>query len=476
MESARAAFERGAAGSPKRRAWIARRMREAIVERRREIAAIISLETGKTVAEAVLSDLIPTLEMLRYLESNTARVLRDKPVSTPLIFWRSRSIVQYRPRGVVLVIAPWNNPFQLSMIPAMTALSAGNAVILKPSEKTPQTAALIRDLFNRSGLEEGLMQTADGGADVAAALIEAAPDMIFFTGSSKSGAEIMRRAAAKMIPILLELGGKDAMVIFEDAKIERAVSAALYGAFAHAGQHCVSTKRIYIQKNVYSKFIEIFREKTRALAATSEWGKACDERAIQSAKSQIENALKLGATLSFPADLEKAGLLPTIVVNCAPEMSIMRDETFAPVVAVMSFETEEEGIRLANDSVYGLNASIWTEDERRAERVVRQIQTGNIFVNNVLVNIGNPHLPFGGVKMSGVGRYHGEEGLKAFCAETSVMICRNKGRDEPPWFPHDAAKEDMIDDLALLRYGKIGFWESIFKWFDLFRKWKGGRK
>lgn len=475
MATARTAFEKSAAAPPKERIFFISRLIQAIVERRREIASVISSDTGKTVAEAVLTDLIPTLEMLRYLEANTERVLRDRQVGTPLIFWRSRSFVQYRPKGIVLVIAPWNNPFQLSMIPAMTALAAGNAVILKPSEKTPKTAALIRDLFNQSGIEAGVMQVAEGGAETASRLIDAAPDMIFFTGSSRSGAEIMRRAAAKMIPVLLELGGKDAMLIFEDANLDRAAGAALYGAFAHAGQHCVSTKRIFIQKNIYSRFIERFIEKTRALAETNEWGRAADERAIQAAKAQIEDAVKRGASLLFPEVIEKAGQTPTIVANCAPDMAIMREETFAPVVGVMSLETEEEGIRLVNDSIYGLNASLWTEDERRAERVVRRIQTGNIFVNHVLVNIGNPHLPFGGVKMSGLGRYHGEEGLKAFCSETSVMICGNKGRDEPPWFPHDAAKEDMIDALAHLRYGKIGLWKSIFKWFNLFKKWKGGR-
>jgi len=451
------------------------RLISSIVRRRMKIAAVVASEIGKTVHEALLSDILPTLEMLRYLAANADWVLRDRPVKTPMIFRRCRSRILYRPRGVVLVIAPWNNPFQLSMIPVITALAAGNTVILKPSEKTPKTAQLIQDLFDQIGFNNDLFHVAQGGPETGGALIAAGPDMIFFTGNSKTGRIIAAQAAEKLIPAILELGGKDPMVIFEDADLERAARAAVYGAFAHAGQHCVSVKRLYVQKAVSSGFIALLEEQTRALSATDQWGRAGDQRAVDAAKIQIADALKNGASLSWPGDAQKAGTCPTIVTGCSPDMVLMREETFAPVLPVMTFETEEEGIRLANDSLFGLNASVWTRDLKRAGRVARQLLTGNLFVNNVLVNIGNPHLPFGGVKFSGMGRYHGEEGLKAFSVETSVMISNNREPDEPQWFPHDADRMSVTDDLILLRYGRIGFWKGLMKWIDLIKKWKGGR-
>jgi len=470
MDTARAASRtwRGVAAH-ERAARIGSLLRE-VFRRRNEIVRCVCSEAGKTAAEALLSDILPTLEMLRYLEHNAARLLRPRRVSTPLIYSSSASHVEYRPRGVVLVIAPWNNPFQLSVVPIAFALAAGNAVVLKPSERTPATGALTGELCQAAGLPNHEVQVARGGPEVAQALIAERPDLVFFTGGAEGGRGVLAAAAGQPTPVILELGGKDPMIVFADADRERAARAAVYGAFAHAGQHCVSIKRLLVEHTLYDAFLERVAEQTRALAATGDWGRVVDERAKAGAVEQVREALAAGARLVVPNDVTTAAAEPTLVADCTPTMRLMQEETFAPVLAAMSFLTEDEAVRRANDSPFGLNASVWSGDSERSARVVGRLDTGNVYVNNVLINTGNPHLPFGGVKASGFGRYHGPEGLRAFCVATSVMVDRSRRRTEANWFPHDDAKLETVDELIGLRYGNFGWLRRLRGWLRLLRR------
>jgi len=455
------------------RAAFVGRLRHEIVRSRDEVVQVVRSETGKTRAEVLLSDILPTLECLRYIERNAADVLRPRKVPTPFIFFRSSSRVHYRPRGTVLVIAPWNNPFQLSLVPVASALGAGNAVILKPSERTPETGRCIGRLCRRAGLKDDTLQVVPGAGDVAEGLIAARPDMIFFTGGTSNGRAALAAAAQYLIPVVLELGGKDPMLVFADADLDRAVQAAVYGAFAHAGQHCVSVKRLYVEESIYDAFLERLAAEIRSLAATEDWGRAMDDRALAHARQQIREAIEAGARLLVPDAEDRAARTPTLVSHADRSMRLVQEETFAPVLAAIPFRDDDQAVELANESPFGLNASVWSADLARAERVATRLDTGNAYVNGVLVNIGNPHLPFGGVKQSGLGAYHGPEGLRVFCKQTSVMTSRSHQRAEPGWFPHGQAKADAIDELIDLRYGERPWLGRIFGWVRLLRRLSG---
>ena len=458
---------------PRERAAHIGRLRAETCRVREEIVRCVCAETAKTPAEALLSDVLPTLEILRYLERNTARLLRPQKRPTPMVFRSSSSRVEYRPRGVVLVIAPWNNPFQLSLVPVASALAAGNAVVLKPSERTPHTGELVGRLCAEAGLGGRLVQVAAGGPEVAQGLIDGRPDMVFFTGGGRGGRAVLSAAATHLIPVILELGGKDPMLVFADADLARAARAVVYGTFAHAGQHCVSTKRLYVENSVYDAFLGQVAEATRALAATSDWGRVVDEAATPEARAQVREALASGARLLAPQREGEAGTVPTLVADATHAMRLVKEETFAPVLAAIAFATEDEAVRLANDSPFGLNASVWTRDRRRARRVVSQLETGNVYVNNVLINIGSPSLPFGGVKASGIGRYHGPEGLRAFCAKTSVMVCRSRRETEPHWFPHNADRLAVMDEVIDLRYSERGWLSRLRGWLRVLLRMRG---
>lgn len=469
MSAARDASREWRAVSPQGRAACIQALLRESLRARDDIARTVGREAGKTLFEALTTDLLPTLEMLRYLGRHAPAVLRPSRRPTPFLFAPAESRVEYRPRGVVLIIAPWNNPFQLALVPVASAIAAGNAVILKPSERTPATGELIGALHQSAGIMQGVLQVVHGGADVAEALIEAKPDMIFFTGGTAHGRSVMAAAARHLVPVILELGGKDPMIVFRDADVDRAVQAAAYAAFTHAGQHCVSVKRLCVEAPAYEGFLAKVAAETRRVAQASEWGKVQDEKTRANAHDQVVEALAQGARLITPDSPDRAGGEPTLVADATPSMRLMREETFAPVLAAMPFSDEDDAVRLANDSPYGLNASIWSGDAARCDRVVSRLESGNTFVNGALVNIGNPHLPFGGVKSSGIGRYHGPEGIRTFCAETSIMISRSKRRSDPVWFPHDEKRRRSVEQLMDLRYGDMGWFARMAGWVKLFR-------
>lgn len=445
-------------------------LRRELMDSRSSLVQCICRETGKTRAEALISDVLPTLEILQYLENSIVDTLSAVRRKTPFIYRSSHSRVEYHPRGVVLIIGPWNNPLQLCLVPAASALAAGNAVILKPSERTPETARLIGGLVARTGIDGAAFQVAPGAGNVAQRLVEAQPDMIFFTGGADNGRSVLRAAAEHIIPVVLELGGKDPMIVFADADIDRAVHAAMYGAYAHAGQHCVSTKRLYVETTIYDEFLRRLTDQNESFTDSPEWGHVVDEKALARAKDQIHEALAAGARLLFPDRSERAGVEPTLLADVDQSLDLMQEETFAPVLAAHRFDGADEAVELANDSPYGLNASIWSDDVDLCNRIASQLVTGNVVANNVLTNIGNPHLPFGGVNDSGIGRYHGPEGVRCFCRTTSVMISENSAEREPNWFPHDDDRVGMVEELINLRHGDQGLLERIKGWAKLI--WK----
>ncbi|HOX06203.1 MAG TPA: aldehyde dehydrogenase family protein [Planctomycetota bacterium] len=447
-----------------------RGLRLAAVDRLEPLLAAVQADTGKVRAEALMTDILPALEQMLCYERTAEQVLAPRRRPGSLLFPGAGASVQYRPFGVVLVIAPWNNPLQLSLLPAATALLAGNAVVVKPSERTPTVAAELRALFTAAGLAEPLVQVIEGGPDVAAGLVRARPDLVFFTGGAAGGRAVLRLAAEQCIPTIMELGGKDPMLVFADADLERAAAGAVYGAFAHDGQHCISVERLLVERPVCAEFARAVAAGAAGLSRGRDIAAELRPEAEVRALGRIAEALAGGARLLTPAPGGRPQL-PAVLVDVPLDSALMREETFGPVLPVAAFDGEDEAVRLANSCSLGLGASVWTSDQVRARRVADRLECGAVCINNVLVNAGHPALPFGGVKGSGFGRYHGPEGLLAFVQPQAVCEQTGRAGRELNWFPYGPDLEGITTDLIRLRYGRSpGLLARLSDWLSLGRR------
>jgi len=422
-------------------------VRKTIIDNLDNITETISLDTGKVETEALMADILPTLEQIKYYEKKAPEILKTEKRKTPKYFRKNKSIVQYDPMGVVSIISPWNYPFQLSMIPLMTALVAGNTVLLKPSENTPLVGEKIGEVLKDTDIGKNTVHILQGGKRVGEKLIEINPDKIFFTGSTEVGKEILKNAAESLIPTSLELGGKDPMIVHRDANLERASSAAVYGAFSNTGQICVSIERIYVHEKRYTEFLEKVKQKTKQLkigfGPDADIGPMTTKEQTEKVMEHIKDAEEKGAKIEIGGERKNQYIYPTILTKVKHKMKIMTEETFGPTMPIKKYGDLKNAIEQANQTKYGLNASIWTEDRKIAKKIQNKLQTGNIYINDTVKNIGNPSLPFGGVKQSGLGRYHGSEGLKTFSHTKSIMINKNK-KEELNWFPYTQDKQENI--------------------------------
>ena len=418
------------------------------------IVDMIMKVTGKVKTEVLLGEIYSVLAALRYYKKHAATILAPCPVHTPpLLFPQASAKFEYHPFGVVAIISPWNFPFQLTVLPLLTALISGNACIIKLSELSIPIGDLIIELFAKLNLPEGLIQQVIGDGIVGKQLITAKPDLVFFTGGLNAGRAVMATAAQHPIPVILELGGKDAMIVFNDAHLERAVNAALYGAFSNSGQVCVSIERCYVEKDSYIKFVELLNTAITTIKLGEDIGALTSLKQFEIIKSHYDDAISKGAKASSPLELNGRYLKPVLLWDITHDMKIMREETFGALLPVMAFNNEQQVIELANDTEYGLNASIWSCDIKKAERIAKQLQVGNWAVNDVIKNIGHAALPFGGVKNSGFGRYHGAEGLKQFTYTVSSLTSRNSLNKEPNWFPYSDTRYDELKGFIDLLFG-----------------------
>jgi acyl-CoA reductase-like NAD-dependent aldehyde dehydrogenase len=430
---------------------------EALGGRAREIEETIVAETGKPRTEALL-ELLTVTDQLRYYLKNASPFLKPRRVSTGWLVWK-RAMMVREPLGVIGVISPWNHPFVVSMTPVMTALFGGNAVVLKPSEHAPYTGLLAEDLARDAGLPNDLVQVVVGGAATGEALVRGGVDKIFFTGGAGTAVSVLAAAAESLTPVALELGGKDAAVVLEDADLERAARGIVWGAFMNAGQTCLSVERAYVVEEVFDAFLREVLAQVRQLKVGSTPGLSMGPMTTTAQLSLVEehlaDAVSRGAVVvagGGRTDPASNVLEPTVLTNLDPGSLVLTEETFGPLLPLIPVKDSEEAVLRANGGDFGLSASVWTRDRSRGLDMARRIRAGSVCVNDALVHYAIPGLPFGGVGKSGYGRSKGLDGLAALTRTRSVVTDWLGLKREPWWFPYSRASERLLRNVFLLRW------------------------
>lgn len=470
VQRARAAQRRWAALSPRERG---RRLRPVVGRLLREadgLAQAIHEDNGKTRVDALATEVFPALLALRYYIRKAPRFLapsRPGP-STPLLAYK-RSTVLRVPWGVVGIVSPWNYPFSIPFSEVVCALLAGNGVVLKTASETQLVGRRLFACFEAADLPEGLFAFVNlPGREAGPAFLAAGVDKLFFTGSTSVGKELMALAARSLTPLCLELGGNDPMLVCEDADLDRAATGAVWAGFQNCGQSCGGVERIYVHERVYEPFLERLAARVEALAVGPEpgdqLGAMTTARQLQTVREHVEEALARGARVAARSPAPEGGsgfFHPAVVLTGVDHtMRVMREETFGPVVGVMKVRDMEEAVALANDSTYGLTASVWSRNRRRARALALRLQAGVVTVNDHLMSHGLPETPWGGFKESGLGRTHGAEGF-AEMTQPQVLVddLLSFLPRAPWWHPHDEARYGGLRALLFLLAG--GPWEKV---------------
>jgi len=447
------------------RARIMRRAQKWFFDNADRVLDQVVAETGKTYEDAQLTDFGYTVSALGFWAKEAAKYLADERVPSwdnPTVAGK-KLVIRYAPMGLVGVIGPWNFPIVNAFGDCIPAMMAGNTVILKPSEVTPLSALLMAEMMRECGLAEGVFQVATGDGSTGAALISQV-DCVMFTGSTRTGRVVMKAAADALIPCYLELGGKDPMIVCADANVERAANAAAYWSMNNAGQVCISVERCYVEAPVYDEFVAKVTETVRGLrqgeptgAGTVDVGAVIFPPQMDIVDEHVRDAVAKGAkVLTGGHGHSEHGRYyePTVLVDVDHSMKCMREETFGPTLPIMKIDSAEEGVRLANDSDYGLQASVWTNDVDRGEALARRVQAGVVCVNDAQVNYTALNLPMGGWKSSGIGTRHGSAGIRKYTKVQSLLVTRWGLNHEPYMFPYKARKTKLLRSFLKLFYGR----------------------
>jgi succinate-semialdehyde dehydrogenase/glutarate-semialdehyde dehydrogenase len=448
------------------RARYLRRASDVLLAELDDLAELLTHEQGKPRVESYTMELLPTIDSLKWIADNGPQILADEKLSMPLFLKSKSAKFTFEPIGVVGVIAPWNYPWSIPFGEVAIALMAGNGVVLKPASLTPLIGDRIRMLFEKAGLPEGLVRTIHGGGKVGDALVKSTAGKIFFTGSVEVGKKVGVECAKRMKGSVLELGGKDPQIVCADADLANAVSGAVWGGFANAGQTCSGIERVYVHRDVADQFLEgVVRETQRLTVGdpreyTTEIGPMVSDEQAQIVTELVDDAIEHGAERLTGGPEKVDGMkgsfiAPTVLTGVTHEMRIMQEEIFGPVMPVMTVDSEEEAIRLANDSQFGLGASIWTKDREKGERMSHQIQSGMVWVNDHSFSHGACQCAWGGVKDSGLGRSHSKFGFYE-CVNIKQLAWEPGWTRDMWWQPYDRKLADAIRSSAQLLYSRNG--------------------
>ncbi|MCA9925836.1 MAG: aldehyde dehydrogenase family protein [Anaerolineales bacterium] len=423
-----AAGQTWAAKSVKERVRIVKQLQKLIIDRLDEITAVMNQDGGKSRQDA-LTELFMSVDLINAYCKNAPKWLRRRRISSGLQIFK-HAYQELTPYGVVGIIGPWNYPFVLLIPPIVSALLAGNTVLAKPSEVTAATGVMMEELIQAVPELSPYVRFLHGDGRVGAALVQCEPDLIFLTGSTKTGKLVMKAAAESMTPVICELGGKDPMIVLEDADIQAAAKWGVWGSFYNTGQTCMAVERVYVVNEVYDAFIKEAVATTRQLKIgysperlnENDIGPLTFQRQIDIVDDQLDDALAKGARTLTGGKRDGMFMEPTIVVDVDHTMKIMQEETFGPLMPIMRVDNELHAIQLANHSNFGLSASVWSQDLKRAKRVAEQLIVGSVNINDTMTHFAIPHLPFGGVKDSGIGRTHSEKDMLQFTQSRSIVV------------------------------------------------------
>ena len=446
------------------RAQVMRDMRKWVVDNRDRVLRTLTEESGKSWVDAQI-ELHYVAGNLGFWAKRSAKYLADERArpGSPLLLGR-KLVNRYRPYGVVGVIGPWNYPLINNFGDSIPALMAGNTVGLKPAQLTPLSSILMEQGLRAAGAPDDVFLVATGtGGTVGAALVDSV-DMLHFTGSTEVGKNLAAQAAERLLPVTLELGGNDPMIVLEDADIERAANAAVWGSMQNGGQTCISVERVYVEGDAYEPFVAKVLANVRSLrqGAASDGGRV-DVGAVTSPgqfevlEEHVRDAAAKGAEVRVGGRRRPGAgdfFEPTVLTGVDHSMKVMSEETFGPVLPIMRVRGEEEALRLANDSALGLNSSVFAGDPARGERLARRIESGGSVVNDVLSNYFATEIPLGGVKESGIGARHGAAGIQKFCQRQNLVVTRFALNKEIYYYPYNKLTARLLDAGLVLLYGR----------------------
>jgi len=446
------------------RGRVLRRAQKWLLDNQDRVIETIVSETGKTHEDAQLAEISYAAGAFGFWAKHAPEYLADEKVRSANPFVAGRKlVVRYAPLGLVGIIGPWNYPLTNSFGDCIPALAAGNAVILKPSEVTPLTSLLMAAGMRECGLPENVFQVATGYGETGQALIDEV-DMVMFTGSTATGRKVMERAARTLTPVSLELGGKDPMIVLADADLERAANAAAYYSMQNSGQTCISVERVYVEAPVYDEFVSRVTGKVRKLRqgppagpGSVEVGAITFPGQMEIVSRHIDAAREAGATVLAGGHAGTgAGHFyePTVLVDVDHSMACMTEETFGPTLPIMRVADAEEAVKLANDSQYGLAASVWTRDAARGEQIARRIEAGAVCVNDAQLHYFALELPMGGWKASGLGSRHGAGGIRKYTRQQSLLVTRLAPKRDLHMFPYKARTTRLLGRAVKLLYGR----------------------
>ena len=448
------------------RARYLERAAQVLIDESDEIRDLIVREQGKPRNEAFSMEVLPTIDALHWIAGEGQRILADEKISMPQLFLKTkRSAFTYEPLGVIAVIAPWNYPWSIPFGEVALALMAGNGVVLKPASLTPLIGERIRHVFERAGVPEGLIGVIHGPG-TGPALVRSTVAKVFFTGSVETGRGVGEECARRLKGSVLELGGKDPMIVLADANLEHAIAGALWGGFANAGQTCSGIERVYVMREISDRFISGVVQGAQSLTVgdpmqwNTEIGPMVSREQYELVAELVDDAVGAGAQLRCGGPVPRGAgapdgdfFAPTVLSGVTHEMRIMREEIFGPVLPIIVVDSEDEALSLANDSDFGLGASVWTADRSRGERIARELQSGMVWINDHMFSHGACQCSWGGVKQSGLGRTHSKFGLYE-CVNIKLRVWESSALRDPWWHPYDETLGKALRQTAIVLYGR----------------------